>query len=208
VAKCTGPAEVTERDVDQREESLSEWWTRVIRHSPGRCGRPATWRTTFGPRCDAHAELLRKAMADPNTMMSIIAGRPRTAAEIADLIVPIMCFVIGLALFGAPFIGITCGCSLSSWCANEDCADHDAGKDASGDTSQAVCDGNCCRESVDDVVCAPVAVLGVPRPYAWTCSPPAVAGRDGLTMGDRLLQGICAIPADTGAKLYCCAGDR
>jgi hypothetical protein len=39
-----------------------------------RCFKPATHTTIMGPRCADCAELLRKALRDPNTLGNILAG--------------------------------------------------------------------------------------------------------------------------------------
>lgn len=55
-----------------------------------RCQEPATHNTLMGRRCAHHAEEMRKALRDPNTLGNVLAGdRARTEEEIARLVVEI-----------------------------------------------------------------------------------------------------------------------
>lgn len=52
-----------------------------------RCQEPATHTSLMGRRCAKHAEELRKAMRNPNTIGNVMTGgRARTEEEIALLV--------------------------------------------------------------------------------------------------------------------------
>lgn len=51
------------------------------------CQEPATHMSIMGRRCRKHAEEMRSALADPATVGNVIAGRARTAEEIAAMVV-------------------------------------------------------------------------------------------------------------------------
>lgn len=54
------------------------------------CGKPAQFRTFDGKAlCPEHAEALRVALANPDTLGNVMLGRAHTPGEIARLIVPI-----------------------------------------------------------------------------------------------------------------------
>ncbi len=51
------------------------------------CQEPATHETVSGRRCARHAEAMREAMRNPNTLGNVLGGkRARTEEEIARLV--------------------------------------------------------------------------------------------------------------------------
>lgn len=54
-----------------------------------RCGKPATFETRLGDRCDACAELFRVMARDPAVLINILAGGPKTEEQIERMLRPI-----------------------------------------------------------------------------------------------------------------------
>jgi hypothetical protein len=52
-----------------------------------RCQEPATHSTTLGHRCDLHAEELRRALRNSNTIIAVAKGRAFTEEEINAIVV-------------------------------------------------------------------------------------------------------------------------
>lgn len=50
------------------------------------CEEKAIAETTLGPRCKRHLEEFKEAMADPNTIINVVAGKAKTPKEIAAMI--------------------------------------------------------------------------------------------------------------------------
>lgn len=54
-----------------------------------RCQETATHTTYLGRKCARHVEEMRRALRSPNTLVSLIRGRPYTEEEIAKMISPL-----------------------------------------------------------------------------------------------------------------------
>jgi len=71
----------------------ADWLVETARHMARYepCGKPATHLSYNGskPLCEEHARELREALASPDSLGNLFAGRPRTEEEIARMVVPI-----------------------------------------------------------------------------------------------------------------------
>jgi hypothetical protein len=69
------------------------WVVETLRHMAHYepCGKPATHLSynRSKPLCEEHARELRAALASPDALGNVLAGRPRTQEEIARMVVPI-----------------------------------------------------------------------------------------------------------------------
>lgn len=90
---CPPTCRANRHPMPSKELSPAAWLLETGRHMANYepCGKPATHlayaRTK--PLCEEHAREMREALASPDALGNVIAGRARTPEEISRMVVPI-----------------------------------------------------------------------------------------------------------------------